>query len=58
MGKNIEVSLEVFGNKRISIVLKPEEISGKSIQNLIDGVINQRWDGEDARNAAIIKKEI
>jgi len=58
MGKNIEVSLEVFGNKRISSVMKPEEVSGRSIQSLIDHVVNQDWSGEDARNVAIIKKEM
>ncbi len=58
MGKNIEVSLEVFGNKRLSSVLKPEEVSGRSVQNLIDYVVNQGWSGEDARNAAIIKREM
>lgn len=58
MGKNVRVSLEAFGSKRLTLTLKPEEIKGKSVGEIVNTIISKQWDGEDKHALAIINREL
>ena len=58
MGKNIEVSLEVFGNKRLTKVFNPADLESKSVGDIVSYMVSQKWNGENARTLEIIKDQI
>lgn len=58
MGRNVEISLETFGNKRLTAVLTPEEVKGKSVEQLIANVTGRNWTGEDAMTLQAIRTQL
>ena len=58
MKKNIKVSLEAFGNKRLTVSLRPEEVEGKSVGEIVNAIVNSSWQGEDQHALAIIKQQV
>ena len=58
MGKDLKISLEAFGNKRLTVMLRPEEIKGKSVSDVVNQIINKKWEGDDKHTLAMIRKEI
>jgi len=58
MEKNVKVSLEAFGSKRLTVTLKPEEVKGKSVGDIVNTIINKQWQGEDKHALAIINREL
>lgn len=58
MGRNVEVSLEAFGNKKLTAVLTPEEVKGKSVDEIIKTLMNRPWEGEDKLTFEALESEI
>lgn len=58
MGKTIEFSIEAFGNKRLTAALNPDDVKGKSFDQIVKNIVYRDWSGEDKRTAEAIKKEI
>ena len=58
MAKTIEVTLEVFGKRRLSREFNSNELSGRSVGNIIDHMVSQPWSGDDARTLVVIKREM
>jgi hypothetical protein len=58
MGKNVEISLEVFGNRKVSSVFGEEELAGKNIGDIVNMMVHKDWSGEDKRTVNTIVKEM
>lgn len=58
MGKNIKVSLEAFGNKRLTVTLAPEELRGKNVSEVVNYIMKKEWQGEDKQTLEMINREI
>jgi len=58
MTKNIKISLEAFGEKRLTVTLRPEEVRGKSVKEIVNAIVNKSWEGEDKHTLAIIKQQV
>jgi hypothetical protein len=58
MGRQVEVSLEGFGRKNLSAVLEPQEIKGKSAEEIVQMMVNKEWGPEEQRILEGIKGEM
>lgn len=58
MGIDIKVSLEAFGDRRLTVSIPEEKVKGKSFQEIIDYIVNQNWTGEDKQTLAIVNREL
>jgi hypothetical protein len=58
MAKKIEVSLEAFGNRRLTRVFEPEELRDKPMEAVVGMMLHGNWDGEDNRTLTVVKKEM
>jgi hypothetical protein len=58
MGRNVQISLETFGNKCLTATLTPEEIKGKNIGEIVKYMVEKPWNGEDKKTLEAIKKEM
>lgn len=56
--KDIEISVEAFGSRRLTTRLSHDEMQGKSVSEIVQGVVNRGWTGEDKRVADAIRKEM
>lgn len=56
--KNVEVVIEAFGNKGLKKTFSPEELRGKSIEQILLAVVNQPWQGTDNMTLHMIKDQI
>jgi len=58
MRENIKISLRTFGNRKLSALLDCDEIKGKSIEEVINHVLDKEWTNENKRNREMIKRDV
>ena len=59
MGKQIDIVLEAFGNKRLKATYAPEQIQGKQLHEIVDDMMNKKWnDGEEKMAHSLIAEEM
>ena len=58
MGRPVEVSLEAFGKQCLTAVLNPEELKGKTMEDIITMMVHKNWQGEQKNTLAIIDEEL
>jgi hypothetical protein len=58
MGRKVEITLEAFGDKKLTAVLDPQDIKGKNVEEIINHLIQRNWEGEEKQTLAAIQSEL
>lgn len=58
MGKNIEVTLDAFGDKKLTAVFPAEDLKGKKVQDIVQMMMTRNWQGEDKQALSILSREV
>lgn len=57
--KPVQVSIEVFGKKKLVAEIDPDRLQGQSLGQVIDYMVKSRqYEGQDARTLATIQREM
>ncbi|MFA6022657.1 MAG: hypothetical protein WC781_01065 [Candidatus Pacearchaeota archaeon] len=57
MDKKVEVSLEAFGNKRLTSEFSAEELKKKNIGEIVNEILGKSREGEDKRTQQLIQTQ-
>jgi hypothetical protein len=58
MGRKVEITLEAFGNKKLTAVMDPQDVKGKNVEEIINHLMQRNWEGEEKQTLAAIQSEI
>jgi|SRR3989339_685608 len=58
MAKTVEVSLEAYGDQKLTCNFEEEFLKGKNFNDVAEMVLSKNWRGNDARTASIIRKQM
>lgn len=56
--QTIDVTLEAFGNKKITAQILPEDMIGKTVEDLIKGILSQPHTNEERQTQIILQREM
>jgi len=56
MGRSVRVSLESFGNSRLTAVMDADELRGRSVENVVRDILQRQWGERETETRTTLER--